>query len=114
MAVISDIANLPLDVFGKNSMLMFGDKPCMEGKTMHQSMVVYTCIEIVKEVLVAKGLEPTSSLEMIAKGVEVRRKEVVKKELDEVRQRIKGKTQEEMAEMAASDEGGCAGGACKL
>lgn len=114
VAAINEIANTPLDLFGKNTMIMFGDKPCMEGKTMHQSMVIYACIEVVKAVLETKGLNPTASLEMVAKGVEVKRKEVVVNELKEDSSRIKGKTEAEMEEMAANDEGGCAGGACKL
>lgn len=114
VAVTQEIADIPLDVFGKSTMLMFTDKPCIEGKTMHHSMVIHSCIAVVEEVLKSKGLEPTVSLAMIASGIEVKRKGVAAKELKDIRDRIKGKSEAEMLEIAKNDKGGCAGGACRM
>tara|TARA_R110001583_G_scaffold88876_4_gene230016 strand:- start:6627 stop:7043 length:417 start_codon:yes stop_codon:yes gene_type:complete len=114
IAIMPVIANSPIELFGKNSMVLFGDKPCFEGKTGHQSMVMHAALSVLKDVLEGKGLDMSGSIGDIAMGIEVTRKDVVAKKLNEVRERIKGKSASEMAELAKNDEGGCAGGACKL
>jgi len=114
VAILPEIASLPLDSFGKNVMALFGDKECIVGKTYFDSMVIHSALAVTESVLQSKGKELTEHALMIASSVEVVRKEKVEHRIQQVKEAIKGKTIEEMAEMAANDEGGCAGGACTI
>lgn len=109
-AVIPKISSLSLDTFGGNTMALFGDKECIQGKTHYQSMVIFATLAVIEAVLKTKGLELSSGALDVACSTDIVRTEV---SVYRVATNKGGKTEEEMAELAANDEGGC-GGACAI
>jgi len=116
-SVMNSLTNNPPESFGRNTMELYGHMEAIKDRTYFQSMVVFAALSVTEELLVNRGLTLSNEAMELACSIHITRKIDVAKRLDEVKSRMKaarGKTEQEMAEMAMNDEGGCSGGACKL